>query len=137
MNKEEYGARLQEQIQAYNKAVPIPRLDQRSPDPKKVLDFMEDCFEFQINLNDYFYYACSDSDTIEYYDLSRIWQLYEDYGFTALGAYFYVKQDLKDEYISIKERLTPEFRECVKKILEMKDKDVVFLDCLRHIPETK
>lgn len=89
-----------------------------SKDLESLFEVIEGSFTITVNMNDTFYYACADSETLESDDLITILPLITKYGDAALTAYVAIKRGHDPQVTS---RLTENFYAAKKELQPMFD----------------
>lgn len=83
-------------------------------DTKKLEDLLYGAFEITMNLNDTFFYAAADADTISGDDLKDLMPIIEKYDYNAITAYFALKRGFDPE---VQQNLNESFFKAKNEIL--------------------
>lgn len=81
--------------------------------------------EMSINLNDTFYYASADSETIYEYDIAKILPTFKKYGQDTLVAYAAI---VRGHDPQIKQNITENYKEAKKELGALLDDDIFMMD---------
>lgn len=86
---------------------------------------VESCFKMTVNLNDTFYYASADAETIEDDDSEELIPYIKKYGHDAIVAYVAIKRD-HDPIIP--QHITKDFKAAKKELKELAKDGTIFFD---------